>query len=106
MNKREQHIANLIKTAIYTKNPEAKVILFGSHARGKANKDSDWDILILLNRPVDRNTEREYREELFNVELETGEPISTIVYSKSDWESKFVVTPFYENVTKEGIVLL
>ena len=28
----------------------AKVILFGPQARGDAREDSDWDILILLNK--------------------------------------------------------
>ena len=65
MNKREQHIINLIKARIRKKNPQAEVILFGSHARGEAELDSDWDILILLNNlNVSRKTEKEYREEL------------------------------------------
>ena len=43
MNKKELHIAQKIKERIKRKNPFADVILFGSHARGKTHKDSDWD---------------------------------------------------------------
>ena len=76
MNKQEQHIRNLIRTKIHQKNPDAEIILFGSHARGDSNSNSDWDILVLLNNlTVDRNLEKEYREALFDVELEVGEPI-------------------------------
>jgi len=82
------------------------VILFGSHARGQANANSDWDILILLNQNnVNRNIEREYRDELFEVELEIGEPISTFVFSKFDWENKYSSTPLFENIIKEGVHL-
>jgi len=106
MNSHEQRIASLIKNQISRKNPDADVILFGSRARGQATDESDWDILILLNiNKVDKVLEKEYREELFDVELEIGEPISTFVYSKSDWESKFRVTPLYKNIKKEGILL-
>jgi len=81
-------------------------MLFGSRARGNATTNSDWDILILLNSPkVTRDKEKEYREELFEVELETGEPISTFVFSKNEWESKHSVTPLYQNVKTDGILL-
>jgi hypothetical protein len=60
----------------------------------------------LLNQlEVSRDTEMEYREELFEVELETGEPISTFVFSKNDWESKHKITPLYQNIKTEGIEL-
>jgi predicted nucleotidyltransferase len=102
----KKYIKNLIRTRIKQKNPNAEIILFGSQARGDFNKDSDWDILILLNQlDVSRDTEMEYREELFEVELETGEPISTFVFSKNDWESKHKITPLYKNIKTEGIEL-
>lgn len=106
MNKKEKNITQLIKSRIKQKNPFADVILFGSHARGKFHNDSDWDILILLDQPnVNRFIEKEYRDELFDVELEIGEPISAFVFSKSDWEQKHEVTPLYQNIKREGIYL-
>lgn len=104
MTERESQIANLISTRIKKQDPGAEVILFGSHARGQSNEESDWDILILIDRPkANRSVEDRYRSEMFELELELGEPISTFVYSKSDWESKFLFTPLYQNIKKEGI---
>jgi predicted nucleotidyltransferase len=106
MNMKEQYIISLIKSKIRQKNSDAEVILFGSHARGEAHVDSDWDILILLNSLiVTRKTEKEYREELFEVELEIGEPISTFVFSKNDWESKHSITPLYKSIQRDGILI-
>ena len=80
--------------------------MFGSRARGQATKESDWDILILLNRSqVNRILEKEFRDELFEVALEIGEPISTFVFSKSDWESIHAITPLYQSIKREGIPL-
>jgi predicted nucleotidyltransferase len=106
MNPKDLLIAGLIKAKVKQKDPLADVILFGSHARGNPHKDSDWDILILLNHlTVNRSVEREFRDEIFDVELEIGEPISTFVFSKNDWETKYLVTPLYRNIKNEGILL-
>jgi predicted nucleotidyltransferase len=106
MNAREQYVISLIRSRIHKKDPDADIILFGSHARGDAHSNSDWDILVLLNTlNVDRYLEKEYREELFEVELEVGEPISTFVFSKNAWETKHSATPLYFNVKRDGINL-
>lgn len=106
MNLREQNIVNLIRERILKKNLQATIILFGSHAKGNANGDSDWDILILLKGfNMSREVEKEYREELFEVELEVGEPVSTFVFSEKEWELKYSATPFYQNIKEHGILL-
>jgi predicted nucleotidyltransferase len=106
MNKKNKKVLELIKSKISRKNPKAEVILFGSRARIQENNNSDWDILILLNTlNVNRETEKEYREEIFEVELETGEPISTFIYSKQDWEENHSITPFFENIKRDGVHL-
>jgi predicted nucleotidyltransferase len=104
MNQKEKDIIQRIKARIKQKNPFAEIVLYGSHARGQSHKDSDWDIIILLDQPVvNRLVEKEYRDELFDIELEIGEPISTFVFSKNDWEQKYRMTPLYQNIKREGI---
>ena len=106
MNLSDTHIASLIRTAVKKKDPSADIILFGSKARGESSPFSDWDILILLQRSkVNRLLEKEFRDVLFEVALETGEPISTLVFSKNEWETLHAVTPLYQNVKREGILL-
>ncbi|MCX6353264.1 MAG: nucleotidyltransferase domain-containing protein [Bacteroidetes bacterium] len=104
MSKNEKNILGLIKSKVLGKDAGAEIILFGSHARGEAGKNSDWDILILLNQPnVTRVTEKEFMDELFEVELEVGESISTFVFSKKDWEQRHSVTPLYQNIKRDGV---
>jgi predicted nucleotidyltransferase len=42
-----------IREAIHDVEPSARVILYGSRARGDAQPESDWDILVLLDGPVE-----------------------------------------------------
>ena len=103
MNAKTKHVSNLIRQNISFVDPKAEIILYGSRARGDERSDSDWDILILTDYPVDFSTERLFRDKIYDLELETGEPFSIFVYSKNDWTSKQHITPFYYNVTQEGI---
>jgi predicted nucleotidyltransferase len=106
MNARYHTIVTQIKEAIRQTDPTATAILYGSRATGKARTDSDWDILILLNKPsVTLKEEKLFMHNLYDLELETGEPISTFVYSLQDWNTKLSVTPLYQTVKKEGIIL-
>lgn len=105
MKRKTLNIVNLIKRNISEIDPDAQIILYGSRARGDEHKDSDWDLLILTNYPVDLIKEREFRNHLYDLELETGEPFSVFAYSKSEWETRQKITPFYQNVSKEGIRL-
>ena len=99
-------ITHLIHETIKFKDPKAEVILFGSQAREDAHFDSDWDILILLDmQHVSRSLDKEYKDLLYNIELEIGQPISSLIFSKTDWESKHKFSPLYNNIKREGIYL-
>jgi len=105
MKTKTRNISQLIREIISSIDPKAEVILYGSRARGDERDDSDWDILILTDYPVDLQIEREFRNKLYDLELDTGESLSVFAYSKDDWQTRQRITPFYQNVSQEGIVL-
>ncbi len=93
---------NKVKSGIYSVDPNAKIVLFGSRARGDEAKESDWDFLILTSKKADEKLKQSFRDKIFYTELETEQPISTIIYSYSQWE-KLKITGFYQNVSQDGI---
>ena len=105
MDDKSKNIGSMIRTNISEIDRNAQVILYGSRARGDARDDSDWDILILTDYPVDNNNEKIFRDHLYELELQTGESFSIFVYSKLEWNTKQRITPFYVNVTRQGIQL-
>jgi len=95
-----------IKESILKVDPFATLILFGSYARGDFRQDSDIDLLVLVDKE-DRITYADrYRitAPIHDLELKTGTIISTIVRTKKEWANQ-MVTPFYENVNREGKLL-
>jgi len=106
MTKIESDIIEKIKSTVAQTDSSAEIILFGSRARGDAKIDSDWDLLIIINKQkVTREIEQSFTHPIYDIELETGHAISTLVVAKKDWDTKFTVTPFYLNIKNEGIKL-
>lgn len=102
----KNEILNRISQSIHHKDPNAEAFLFGSRARGDNRKDSDWDILILIDsNKVTNEIDDNFRDELYNIELETGQIISTFVYPKNYWNTSLVYSPLYKNVKLEGVRL-
>jgi hypothetical protein len=64
------------------------------------------DLIILLNKnKVSRADEKRVKYPLYEIEFDTGQIISPFVFSIKDWESRHSITPFYHNISKEGIRL-
>ena len=83
-----------------------KIILFGSRARGESCKESDWDLLVVINKKVDRkqrwkiiiNIKR--RLVLFSISNDI-----IIEYSKQIAERQNNVGHITYYALKEGIVI-
>jgi predicted nucleotidyltransferase len=98
-------ILKLIKDSIGTSEPKASVILYGSYAREDSNEDSDIDLIVLVDR--DNLTPQEKDKityPLYKIGIKTDTIISPIVYTRKAWINHRV-TPFYENVNREGKAL-
>jgi predicted nucleotidyltransferase len=83
------------------------VILYVSYARGDYREDSDIDMLILLDIDKEKLSHPDkfkITDPIYEIGLETDTLISPKIYSKTGW-AHHRVTPYYENVNKEGIIL-
>ncbi|MEP7168323.1 MAG: nucleotidyltransferase domain-containing protein [Bacteroidota bacterium] len=95
-----------IKKLVHAVEPKAKIILYGSVARGDDRKNSDIDLLILVEKnKMSFKEEKRITYPLYELEFDSGQIISPMVFSKKEWEEKHRVTPFYENIKLEGIEL-
>jgi predicted nucleotidyltransferase len=95
-----------IKSLIKEIEPDAKIILYGSTARGDSMEDSDIDLLILVNKDhISRKEEKRIKYPLYDLEFDTGQIISPMIISALDWENIHSITPLYKNIKKEGIEL-
>ena len=105
MKASKEEILNRIRTTLRAVAPDARAVLYGSRARGDAREDSDWDILILIDKErvegVDYDT---IAYPLFELGWELNEDISPILYTEKDWQ-KHSFTPFHHNVEQDCIRL-
>jgi len=93
-------------SAIKNIDPSTEIILYGSRARGDAEQESDYDLLILTNKEATLKREDISRRQLFPIELETGAALTVFLISRKEWNSPlYNAMPFYQNIKRDGVVL-
>lgn len=102
----KEEILQAISTKVKQIMPNgSRVILFGSQARGDAREDSDWDLLVLLDKDKLENSDHDaYSYPLFELGWTIDAQIHPMLYTIKDW-LKRKMSPFYKNVEMEGIEL-
>ena len=106
MDERIKPLINQIKAHLVKEYGERikKVILYGSYVRGETTRDSDIDILVLVDQSLNPFEVRESLSDLlFDILLEEGELVSVIPVPEDFFES--YNSPFVLNVKKEGVVV-
>ncbi len=79
------------------------IVLFGSRVNGKANKDSDYDILVILKQKADWKTEREISEICYQIELKYNILIDNHVVGETEFSTLRAKQPIYVNAISKGI---
>ena len=85
--------------------PHSTLLLYGSRARGDAHEGSDWDLLILIDKPRLQYDDYDMTYPFRELGWEIGEEICPHIYTKNQWNS-WSFLPFHKNVEHDKIVLL
>lgn len=106
MNNNREYILQSIKARAKEVLPKnGKVILFGSQARGDYREDSDWDLLLLLDKPkLSPSDFDEYAYPFFELGWHLDAEIHPLLYTVADWEKRQGMM-LYMDVKEEGVEL-
>jgi predicted nucleotidyltransferase len=80
-----------------------KVVLFGSRARGEGREDSDYDVVVVVDR-----RSADVREAILAVEVDLmnrhGSLVACLLRDEQEWEASRRM-PIGLNVAREGVPL-
>ncbi|GAA4464687.1 nucleotidyltransferase domain-containing protein [Nemorincola caseinilytica] len=78
-------IYSTIKKAVHTLLPDARVVLFGSHARGDHNEHSDYDLLIISPHTFTRQERLSYSSQIDRAIVKAiHAPVDLLLYSEEE----------------------
>lgn len=106
MNK--TNLLNILKENLnhHFSNEIKYLILFGSQAAGTAHKDSDYDVLIVLDYDYDLEFKKKLRDIVYDMELEYDVLIDTFLISTKELKySLRGAQPVFMNAVKNGIYI-
>ena len=95
-----------LKAVIQRHRADAEILLYGSVARGTRGPESDYDVLVLTEDPLEWQEEEAVRAAVYELELEHDVIASMIVTSRAQWDRSVVRgSPFRKEVERDAIVL-
>ena len=100
LDKEIEGITNQIVNQIKPYKPQ-KVILFGSYARGSANKDSDVDLVLI------KNTNDNFQTRLKKVRLliTTTTPVDVFVFTPKEFKEGTKTNPLLSEIERTGKII-
>lgn len=82
-----------------------RIVLYGSVARGTNTPESDVDIAIFVRTRLDAEMEDRLSDVVVDMNLKYNKVFSVIDIDNATYQKWRGVTPFYQNVDKEGVIL-
>jgi len=104
-NKRVKRLIQVMAEKIKKEYTPEKIILFGSYAWGKPNKDSDIDLFI-IKRTNERHIDRSVRVAEILDEENALFAIEPLVYTPEEVSYRLKIgDPFIKKIMKKGRIL-
>ena len=80
--------------------------LYGSRARGDYRPDSDWDLIVLVDKEKQQLKDfDQYAYPFIEMGWRIGIEINPMLYTRKEWQQRNF-TPFYQNVERDKMVLV
>ncbi len=105
-DKRESEIFETLKKRLQQRfgGAVSEIRVFGSRTRGEHTPESDLDVMILLDMPVDWRIRKEVHFLIAGIDLKYDVFLSARVFSVAEWQSpRFRITPLFKSIEREGI---
>ena len=103
MSKEDRRILDEFKDRVRKRFSDAQIWAFGSRARGEATWESDFDLLIVLNK-IDQKIGRWVRDIAWEVGFENDRVITTVLIEREQFEhGPMSESTLVDNVLREGI---
>lgn len=84
-----QPIIDTIKTTVHAIIPDARIILFGSMAKGTADKHSDYDLLVISPTTIPLNEKPGWKTKIGNALVDALDaPVDILLNSDEEVERK------------------
>ena len=84
-------------------NAIQEVILFGSRAKENASDASDYDVLIVLNKPYTGEDENKILDLCYDIDLEYDILLDVHILSSEELHSLRGKQPIYADAIKHGV---
>ena len=102
----EKNALQAFKEMLLKRFSDAEIILYGSKVRGDYDKESDIDLLVLLESPVTTAIEEEVFHISYEIELKYDVVFGILVHARDFWNSDLAnAMPIHWNIDKEGITV-
>ena len=100
LSRSDAQIARRVKRRLLAEIPLKRLVVYGSRARGNPAPYSDLDLYIELNSAVSRDLRRKIREIAWEISLDSGVVISTLVAGE-----RLAGQPILKAIEREGIAI-
>ncbi len=99
------HILSGIKRTVKNVDKHAHAMLYGSRAQNVAHDQSEWNILVILDKNSGLREKVEIERALSTFASDMGQTFDIHYVGMDEWSRDRKTVPLYESIRRQGIIL-